>query len=92
MPRSPKTTYRLQYIIFVLSKLFSNVILGRCGALLDVLQDLGQGGFRPDCSCSDVVMFMRMIANKAQMGRARLGASLDMENAFDKVHHSSVRG
>ena len=84
-----KTTGRLPS--FVLCKLFSGVLLGRIRPVLEALQDPEQGGFRPDYSCSDVVMFMRMISEKAdEWGEEVWAASLDLEKAFDKVYHTSV--
>ena len=83
--------YRPIAIIPVLCKLFSTVLLGRVGRLLDSLQDPEQGGFRPDYSCSDIIMFMRMVAEKAdEWGEEVWAASLDLEKAFDKVSHVSV--
>ena len=83
--------YRPIAIIPVLSKLFSGVLLNRIGPLLDSLLDPEQGGFRPDYSCSDIVMFMRMVAEKAdEWGKEIWAASLDLEKAFDKVYHSSI--
>jgi hypothetical protein len=83
--------YRPIAIISVLSKLFSGVLLARIGSSLDSLQGVEQGGFRPDYSCSDIIMFMRMMAEKAdEWGEEVWAASLDLEKAFDKVYHSSV--
>ena len=65
--------------------------MSRIGKQLDGLQDPEQAGFRPDYSCSDIVMFMRMIAEKAdEWGEEVWAASLDLEKAFDKVYHASV--
>jgi hypothetical protein len=76
--------YRPIAIIPVLSKLFSSILLGR-------IIGPEQGGFRPDHSCSDIIMFMRMVAEKAEeWGEELWAASLDLEKAFDKVDHSSV--
>ena len=83
--------YRPIAIIPVLCKLFSAVLFGRVGRLLDSLQDPEQGGFRPDYSCSDIIVFMRMVAEKAdEWGEEVWAASLDLEKAFDKVSHVSV--
>lgn len=83
--------YRPIAIIPVLCKLFSGILLGRIGPLLESLQEPEQGGFRPDHSCSDVIMFMRMIAEKAdEWGEEIWSASLDLEKAFDKIFHASV--
>ena len=83
--------YRPIAIISVLSKLFSGILLGRIGPLLESKQDQEQGGFRADYSCSDIVMFMRLTAEKAdEWGEEIWAASLDLEKAFDKVYHSSV--
>ena len=80
-------------IISVLSKLFSAVLLARVAQVLDSLQGVEQGGFRPDYSCSDIITFMRMVAEKAdEWGMEVWAASLDLEKAFDKVFHSSVLG
>ena len=82
----PPENYSPIVIIPVLCKLFSTVLLGRVGRLLDSLQDPEQGGFRPDYSCSDIIMFMRMVAEKAdEWGEEVWAASLDLEKAFDKV-------
>ena len=83
--------YRPIAIIPVLCKLFSSVILARIGPALDLLQDPEQGGFRPDYSCSDMVTFIRLVAEKAEeWGEEVWAASLDLEKAFDKVSHDSV--
>ena len=74
-----------------MSKLFSGILLARIGPLLDSLQGVEQGGFRPDYSCSDIIMFMRMVAEKTEeWGEEVRAASLDLEKAFDKVYRSSV--
>ena len=83
--------YRPIAIIPVLCKLFSGVLLARVGSLLDSLQGCEQGGFRPDYSCSAIIMFLRMVAEKAEeWGEEVWAASLDLEKTFDKVLHSSV--
>ena len=41
------------------------ILLKRVGKLLDDMQDPEQAGFRTDYSCSDAVIFMRMVAEKA---------------------------
>jgi hypothetical protein len=83
--------YRPIAIIPVLCKLFSMILLKRVGKLLDDAQDPEQAGFRPDYSCSDAVMFMRMVAEKAdEWGEEVWSASLDLEKAFDKVFFESV--
>ena len=83
--------YRPIAMIPVLNKLFSVVLLRRIGPRLDALLDPEQGGFRPDYSCSDIIMFMRMTAEKAEeWGEEVWAASLDLEKAFDMVYHSSV--
>jgi hypothetical protein len=83
--------YRPIAILPVLCKLFSGVLLGRIGPILESLQDPEQGGFRPDYSCSDMVMFIRMVAEKSEeWGVEVWAASLDLEKAFDKVYHNSV--
>ena len=67
------------------------MLLGRVGRLLDSLQDPEQGGFRPYYSCRDIIMFMRMVAEKAEeWGQEVWAASLDLEKAFDKVSHALV--
>ena len=86
----PKS-YRPVAIISVLCKLFSMVLLKRIGPTLHALLDPEQAGFRPDHSCSDVIMFMRMVSEKAEeWGEEIWAASLDLEKAFDKVYHESV--
>ena len=83
--------YRPIAIIPVLCTLFSGVLLGRIGRVLEALQDPEQGGFRRGYSCSDMVMFIRMVAEKAEeWGEEVWAASLDLEKAFDKVFHTSV--
>ena len=73
-------------VIPILCKLFNVILLGRIGPVLESLQDPEQGGFRPDYSCSDMVLFARMIAEKAEeWGEEVWAASLDLEKAFDKV-------
>ena len=65
------------------------MFLGRIGSLLESLQDPEQGG--PDHSCSEMVHFMRMVAEKSEeWGQKVWAASLDLEKAFDEVVHSSV--
>ena len=83
--------YRPIAIIPVLCELFSRELLGRIGPVLESLQDPEQGGFRPDYSCSDMVTFLRLVAEKAdEWGEVVWAASLDLEKAFDKVHHTAV--
>ena len=49
--------------------------------------DVEPGGFH---SCSDIMMFMRLVAEKAEeWGEEIWAASLDLEKAFDKVYHGS---
>ena len=83
--------YRPIAIIPVLCKLFSGILLARTKHILDGLQEPEQAGFRPDYSCSDIVMFLRMVAEKAdEWGQDVWVASLDLEKAFDKLFHASV--
>ena len=83
--------YRPVAIISVMCKLFSGILLGRIKQLLDSLQGVEQAGFRPDYSCSDIIMFLRMISEKAEeWGEEVWAASLDLEKAFDKLYHASV--
>ena len=83
--------YRPIAIIPVLCKLFSGILLARCKHLLDRLQGPEQAGFRADYSCSDIVMFLRMLPEKSeQWGQRVWVASLDLEKGFDKLFHASV--
>ena len=89
-PELPKN-YRPIAIVPVLSKLFSGVLLARIRDTLNALQPEEHAGFRADYSCSDIVHFLRLIAEKAQeWGVPVWVASLDLEKAFDKVSHASV--
>ena len=83
--------YRPMAIVAVLGKLFSGVLLCRIKSRLNELQPPEQAGFRPDYSCSDIVKFLRLIAEKAEEGGEEVWmASLDLEKAFDKVLLTSI--
>ena len=48
----------------VLRRLFIVILLVGSGSLLDSLQRCAQGAFGPDYSRSDIIMFLRMVAEK----------------------------
>ena len=85
--REPKN-YRPISIIPVMAKLFSAVLCGRIQALVEDELDEEQYGFRKGRGCSDAVHVVRTVIEKsAEWGEELWIATLDVEKAFDIVHH-----
>ena len=89
-PQLPQN-YQPISIIPVMAKLFSTVLYAR---IVDRIEDRlseEQFGFRLGRGCSDAVHVMRMIVEKsAEWGEELWVAALDVEKAFDKVHHGAL--
>ena len=72
-------------------QIFSAVLLSGINKQLDALQEQEQACFRPNYSCSDIIISIRMLAEKAdEWGEEIWMASLDLEKAFDMKYHASV--
>jgi hypothetical protein len=83
--------YRPISIIPVMAKLFSVVLYGRIVQDIDDRLSEEQFGFRRGRGCSDAVHTLRMLVEKsAEWGQPLWIAALDVEKAFDRVHHSSL--
>ena len=89
-PEMPKN-YRPISIIPVLAKLYSTILYQRLRALLDSQLSDEQYGFRKGRGCADAVHILRTVIEKsAEWGEELWIATLDVEKAFDRVHHSSL--
>jgi len=87
-PKLPQN-YRPISIIPVMAKLFSTVIYGRIADQIQSRLSEEQFGFRKGRGCADAVHVLRMIVEKsAEWGEPLWVAALDVEKAFDRVHHS----
>jgi len=83
--------YRPISIIPVLAKLFSSILYKRIQVLVDSKLADEQYGFRKGRGCSDAVHILRTVIEKsAEWGETLWIATLDVEKAFDRVHHSSL--
>jgi hypothetical protein len=78
-------------IIPVLGKLYSTILYNRIRELLDGQLADEQFGFRKGRGCSDAIHILRaVIEQNAEWGEELWIATLDVEKAFDRVHHSSL--
>ena len=89
-PDLPKN-YRPISIIPVLAKLFSTILYRRIQPLVDEQLAQEQYGFRPGRGCVDAVHVLRMVVEKSsEWGEPLFIAALDVEKAFDRVHHKDL--
>jgi hypothetical protein len=89
-PELPKN-YRPISIIPVLAKLYSTILYNRMKLALDGRLADEQFGFRKGRGCADAVHILRTIIEKsAEWGEELWVATLDVEKAFDRVHHASL--
>jgi hypothetical protein len=87
---NPKN-YRPITIIPVMAKLFSSILYSRIQQQIEKLLDEEQYGFRKGRGCSDAVHIVRVVAEKsAEWGEELWISALDVEKAFDRVHHSCL--
>jgi len=87
---NPKN-YRPITIIPVLAKLFSTILYQRIQHQIEECLTEEQYGFRKGRGCSDAVHIVRTVIEKsAEWGEELWIAALDVEKAFDRVHHSSL--
>jgi len=83
--------YRPISIIPVMSKVFSTLIYLRIQGAIDGQLSDEQYGFRRGRGCSDAVHVLRMVVEKsAEWGEELWVAALDVEKAFDRVHHTAL--
>jgi hypothetical protein len=83
--------YRPIAVLPVMAKLFSTVLYNRIAVDIDANLSPEQFGFRPNRGCADAVHVVRMVGEKSlEWGEDLWVATLDVEKAFDTVHHSSV--
>jgi hypothetical protein len=83
--------YRLISIMPVLAKLYSMILLARIKNALESTQIDTQYGNRKGRGCSDAVHVLRMVAEKsAEWGETLRYAAVDVEKAFDRVHHLKI--
>ena len=89
-PHMPKN-YRPISILPVMAKLYSTVIYQRLQPILDAQLADEQFGFRKGRGCSDAIHILRQVIEKsAEWGEQLWVATLDVEKAFDRVHHSCL--
>ena len=85
------SNYRPISIIPVLAKLYSTILYNRMKEVMDSRLADEQFGFRKGRGCSDAVHILRTVIEKsAEWGEELWVSTLDVEKAFDRVHHSSL--
>ena len=85
------SNYRPISIIPVVAKLYSTILYKRTRALCDKRLADEQFSFRQGRGCADAVHILRTVIEKsAEWGEELWVATLDVEKAFDRVHHSSL--
>ena len=83
--------YRPISIIPVMSKIFSTILYLRIQDAIDGQLSDEQYGFRRGRGCADAVHVLRMLVEKsAEWGEELWVAALDVEKAFDRVHHTAL--
>ena len=83
--------YRPISIIPVMAKLFSTILYMRIQDLVEDKLAEEQYGFRKGRGCTDAVHVLRMVVEKsAEWGEPLFLAQLDVEKAFDRVHHEDL--
>jgi hypothetical protein len=89
-PELPKN-YRPISIIPVLAKVYSTILYNRIKDDMDKRLAEEQYGFRRGRGCADAVHILRAIIEKsAEWGEQLWVATLDVEKAFDRVHHANL--
>ena len=89
-PELPKH-YRPNSVIPVLAKLYSTLLYQGLQKLLDGQLSDEQYGFRKGRGCADAVHVLQRVIEKSAEWREELWvATLDVEKAFDRVHHSCL--
>ena len=89
-PELPKN-YRPISIVPVLSKVFSMLLYGRIAHLVERRMSEEQFGFRKGRGCADSIHVLRMVVEKStEWGLPLWMAALDVEKAFDRVHHADL--
>eukprot|EP00959_Pyramimonas_sp_CCMP1952_P044114 922089-Pyramimonas_sp.AAC.1 len=89
-PAMPQN-YRPIAILPVMAKLFSTVLYNRIATYIDARLGREQFGFRPGRGCADAIHIVRTIVEKSlEWGEELWVATLDVEKAFDRVHHSAL--
>lgn len=85
--------YRPISIIPVMAKLYSAILYRRIRDHVDGRLADEQFGFRRGRGCADAVHILRTVVEKSnEWGEELWLATLDVEKAFDRVHHSSIFG
>ena len=83
------SNYRPISILPVMAKLFSTVIYARLQPIIDENLLEEQFGFRRQRGCADAIHVLRFVVEKSsEWGEELWIAALDVEKAFDRVHHS----
>ena len=83
--------YRPISIVPVMAKLFSTVLYLRLQELVENKLVEEQFGFRRGRGCTDAVHILRMVVEKSEeWGEPLFLAALDVEKAFDRVHHADL--
>lgn len=83
--------YRPRSLISVLSKLFSTILYARIQDLVENRLAEEQFGFRRGRGCTDAVHVLSMVVeNSAEWGELLFMTALDVEKAFDRVHHADL--
>lgn len=83
--------YRPISVIPVLAKLYSIVLYERIRDLVEDRLAEEQFGFRRGRGCTDAVHILRTVVEKsAEWGEPLFMAALDVEKAFDRVHHADL--
>ena len=74
-----------------MSKLFSTILYKRIQDLVDDRLGEEQFGFRSGRGCVDAVHVLRTVVEKSsEWGEPLFMAALDVEKAFDRVHHADI--
>ena len=83
--------YRPISIIPVMAKLFSTILYTRMREVVEPNLSEEQFGFRRGRGCTDAVHVLRLVVEKsAEWGEQLWIAALDVEKAFDQVHHEDL--
>ena len=83
--------YRPIALLSILYKLFSKVVCGRIGCILDAAQPVDQAGFRTGFGCDDHLLTLVLVAEKMSEFQLPLWIALvDYQKAFDTVEHGGI--
>ena len=78
-------------IIPVMSKLYSTILYNRIQDGIEATLSDEQYGFQKGRGCCDAVHVLRLVVEKsAEWGEQLWVPALDVEKAFDRVHHSFI--